>query len=69
VRNNLVIQNGRDCVGIRHSQDLGGLDGLSGNPGTDYNAFFDTAGACMFFDRLPAALSTTAARWRSGVPR
>lgn len=70
VRNNLVIQNGRDCVGIRYSQDLGGLNGLSGNPGTDYNAFFDTAGACMFFDRRPGSTiddGGTLAQWRAAL--
>jgi len=70
VRNNLVIQNGRDCVGIRYSQDLGGLAGLSGNPGTDYNAFFNTAGACNFFDRRPGSPiddGGTLAQWRAAL--
>lgn len=70
VRNNLVIQSGRDCAGIRYSQDLGGLSGLSGNPGTDYNAFFNTAGACNFFDRRPGSSigdGGTLAQWRAGL--
>lgn len=70
VRNNLVIQNNRDCIGIRYSQDLGGLSGLSGNPGTDYNLFFDTAGACTFFDRRPGSAiedGGTLAQWRAAL--
>lgn len=55
VRNNLVIQNARACVAVRHSQDLGGLSGLVGNPGTDYNAFHDSAGACTYIDARPGS--------------
>ena len=39
IRNNLVIQQGGTCVRVRWSSELGGLSGLSGNPGTDYNGF------------------------------
>jgi hypothetical protein len=70
VRNNLVIQNGRDCMGIRYSQDLGGLSGLTGNPGTNHNAFFNTAGACNFFDRRPGSPlddGGTLAQWRAAL--
>lgn len=70
VRNNLVIQNGGNCVGIRHSQELGGLDGLSGSPGSDYNAFFDAAGACVFVDQRPGSpieSGGTLAQWRAAL--
>lgn len=70
VRNNLVIQSGGDCVGIRHSQELGGLDGLSGSPGSDYNAFFDTTGACVFVDQRPGSPldnGGTLAQWRTAL--
>lgn len=70
VRNNLVIQNGRDCLGIRYSAELGGLSGLSGSPGTNHNAFFNTAGACNFFDRRPGSPlddGGTLAQWRSAL--
>lgn len=67
VRNNLVIQNARPCVAVRYSQDLGGLSGLVGNPGTDYNAFHDSAGACTYIDARPGSPldeGGTLAQWR-----
>lgn len=67
VRNNLVIQNARPCVAVRYSQDLGGLSGLIGNPGTDYNAFHDSAGACTYIDARPGSPldeGGTLAQWR-----
>lgn len=70
VRNNLVIQNARPCVAVRYSQELGGLSGLSGNPGTDYNAFYDTSGACDFADARPGSPlggGGTLAQWRSAL--
>lgn len=70
VRNNLIVQNGRDCVAIRHSQDLGGLNGLSGNPGTNYNAFHDSTGACNFVDQRPGSPLNdggTLAQWRAAL--
>lgn len=70
VRNNLVIQSGRPCIAVRYSQDLGGLSGLSGNPGTDYNAFRNTAGSCNFIDARPGSPLTgggTLAQWRTAM--
>lgn len=70
VRNNLVIQNGHPCIAVRHSQDLGGLSGLSGNPGTDYNAFHDTTGTCQFIDARPGSPLNgggTLPQWRSAL--
>jgi parallel beta-helix repeat protein len=70
VRNNLVIQNARPCIAVRYSEELGGLSGLSGNPGTDYNAFHDTSGACEFSDARPGSTlgnNATLAQWRSAL--
>lgn len=55
--NNLVIQDGRDCVGIRWANeiDAGGLHGLVGPTGMDYNAFHNRAGTCRFFDSRPGS--------------
>ncbi|GMV29332.1 MAG: hypothetical protein AMXMBFR59_14570 [Rhodanobacteraceae bacterium] len=67
VRNNLVIQNARPCVAVRYSQDLGGLSGLVGSPGTDYNAFHDITGACTYIDARPGSPldeGGTLAQWR-----
>lgn len=55
--NNLVLQSGGDCVGIRWLDEIepGGLYGLSGSPGSDYNRFHDSTGACNFFDTRPGS--------------
>jgi Right handed beta helix region len=55
IRNNLIIQNGGDCLRVRWANELGGLSGLSGNPGTDYNWFHNTAGECNFADNRPGS--------------
>ena len=55
IRNNLVVQDGRPCVAVRYSDELGGLSGLDAAPGTDYNAFHDSQGACVFIDRRPGS--------------
>src|SRR5690606_19025527 len=50
------------------SDELGGLSGLDGSPGSDHNAFDDTQGACEFIDRRPGSpLSSggTLAQWRA----
>jgi hypothetical protein len=52
IRNNLVVQNGGRCVAIRYANELGGLSGLTGNTGTDYNAFPAT---CTFIDSRPGS--------------
>lgn len=70
VRNNLVIQNARPCIAVRYSEELGGLSGLSGNPGTDYNAFHDMSGACEFSDARPGSPlgnNGTLAQWRNAL--
>jgi Right handed beta helix region len=55
IRNNLIIQNGGDCMRVRWANELGGLSGLSGDPGTDYNWFHNTAGECNFADNRPGS--------------
>lgn len=67
IRNNLIVQHGRPCLAIRWSADLGGLSGLAGAPGTDYNAYSDTTGACRFVDARPGSPlgdGGTLAQWR-----
>jgi hypothetical protein len=68
IRNNLVVQDGRPCIAIRWSDELGGLSGLDGSPGTDQNAFHDDAGTCDFIDRRPGSPiepGGTLAQWRA----
>lgn len=68
IRNNLVIQNGGDCVRIRHSEELGGLSGLSGSANSDFNAFHDTTGECQFVDARPGSVIADAgnfSQWRA----
>lgn len=68
IRNNLVIQNGGDCVRIRYSGELGGLSGLSGSANSDFNAFHDTTGSCQFVDSRPGSAIAEAgffSRWRA----
>lgn len=70
LRNNLVVQNGGRCVAIRYSDELGGLSGLAGNPGSDYNGFRDNAGTCEFADARPGSPiddGGTLAQWRAAV--
>lgn len=66
--NNLIIQNGGDCVRVRWANELGGLSGLQGSPGTDYNWFYNNQAACNFADNRPGSpLSDggTFAQWKS----
>ncbi|WP_170113213.1 right-handed parallel beta-helix repeat-containing protein [Ahniella affigens] len=70
IRNNLIIQDGGDCVAIRFANELGGLSGLDGHPGTDYNWFHDNDGACQFVDRRPgSSLSAggSLSQWRAAL--
>lgn len=71
--NNLVLQgsaggSGGDCLRIRFANELGGLSGLSGMPGSDYT-LYSRPGGCRFFDQRPdSALDPdaggTLALWR-----
>lgn len=56
--NNLVLQDGGDCIGIRWANeiDADGVSALQGDPGTDYNLFFDSTGTCNFFDTRPGSV-------------
>lgn len=68
VLNNLVIQNAGKCMDIRYSNELGGLSGLSGATGSDYNAFRAANGNCRFTDQRPGSpvgSNGTLAQWRS----
>ncbi|HOX71940.1 MAG TPA: right-handed parallel beta-helix repeat-containing protein [Dokdonella sp.] len=68
IRNNLIVQDGRPCIAIRYSDELGGLSGLDGSPGTDYNAFNNEQGACAFSDSRPGSPLDNGgnlAQWRS----
>ena len=57
ILNNLVLQDGGDCFGIRWANeiDANGVYALQGDPGSDHNLFFDSAGACNFFDTRPGS--------------
>jgi hypothetical protein len=72
IRNNLVIQSGGYCGGIRWANEItaAGVYALQGSPGTDYNWYHDTTGECRFFDNRPgSALADggTLAQWRSSL--
>lgn len=56
IRNNLVLQDGGACAGVRWADeiDANGVYGLVGDPGTDSNRYHDSTGACRFFDTRPA---------------
>ncbi len=65
--NNLVIQANGDCLRVRWSSELGGLSGLAGASGSDYNGFHATAG-CRFADNRPGsplAGGGSLAQWRA----
>ena len=66
LRNNLVIQDGGRCIDIRYSSELGGLSGLSGSPGSDYNGF---QAGCRFRDGRPGSnlANGTLAQWRAAT--
>ncbi len=55
IRNNLIIQNGGDCMRVRWANELGGLSGLSGNPGSNFNWFHNTTDECNFADNRPGS--------------
>ncbi len=65
--NNLVRMQGGTCIEIRQSGELGGLQGLDGSPGSNWNGFEDAG--CRFVDNragtgfLPAAAGSLA-QWR-----
>lgn len=70
VVNNLVIQGNERCVDIRYSNELGGLHGLQGHPGSNHNAFHSRSGSCQFRDQRPGsplASGGNLARWRSAL--
>src|SRR5690606_27656004 len=64
--NNLVIQSNNRCMEIRYSSELGGLAGLSGSPGRNWNGF---ATGCVFRDSRPGSgfSQGSLAQWRSAL--
>ena len=64
--NNLVIQNNNRCVEIRYSDELGGLSGLSGSPGTDWNGY---GNGCVFRDGRPGGSfrQGNLSQWRNAL--
>lgn len=67
LRHNLVLQDGRPCLAIRWSRELGGLAGLEGAPGSDHNIFHDRSGSCGFSDSRPGSrilVPASLTRWQ-----
>ena len=69
--NNLVVQEGGNCVEIRWSPELGGLSALAGTPRMDYNGYPRGARPCWFVDQRPDAPLplpvTSFERWRGAM--
>lgn len=70
LRNNLVVQDGGDCLRVRWANeiDAAGLYGLEGSPGSDYNWFYNERGACLFADNRPGSPlgdGGTLSQWQS----
>ncbi|MBJ6982873.1 right-handed parallel beta-helix repeat-containing protein [Luteimonas sp. MC1572] len=63
LRNNLVRGSGGRCFEIRHSDELGGLSGLTGWPHSDHNGY---APDCLLRDARPGsiALPLSLPAWR-----
>jgi hypothetical protein len=57
LRNNVVMQNGGDCLAIRYvdEDDLGPLSALTGSPETDSNTYYSSTGPCNFVDQRPGS--------------
>ena len=69
LQNNIVRQSHDRCLSIRFANELGGLSGLSGAPGSDYNFYSRSSGGCLFRDARPGASlsSGTLTQWRAAV--
>ena len=69
LRNNLVQQQGGDCIRIRYSDELGGLSGLAGAVDSDFNVFHAASGACVFADARPGSTlaGSGLAAWRTAM--
>jgi parallel beta-helix repeat protein len=67
--NNIVKQSHARCLSIRWANELGGLSGLSGSPGSNFNFYARTAGSCTFADARPGAplASGGLSQWRSAL--
>lgn len=69
LQNNIVRQAHDRCLSIRFANELGGLSGLSGAPGSDYNFYSRNSGACLFRDARPGASLSNGnlTQWRAAV--
>lgn len=72
IRNNLVIQNGGECVAIRWANEISaaGVSALSGPTGMDHNWFHNEAGPCRFSDNRPGsalAEGGSFAQWQAAL--
>ena len=70
ILNNIVRTDGKDCVAIRYANELGGLSGLSGAPGMNFQGFQNSLGSCRFLDGRPGSSLNdggTLAQWRSAT--
>ncbi len=70
ILNNIVRTDGKDCVAIRFANELGGLSGLSGAPGMNFQGFQNSTGSCRFVDGRPGSSLNdggTLAQWRSAT--
>ncbi len=67
--NNIVKQSHARCLSIRWANELGGLSGLNGPPGSNFNFYARTAGNCVFADARPGAplASGGLSQWRSAL--
>ncbi len=71
VQGNVIVQPAAattPCLGIRYSEDLGGLSGLSGPANIDYNVYFRAGSPCTFDDGRPTSLleGGDLAAWQAG---
>jgi len=55
IHNNLIVQDDGACLEIRWSPELGGVSGLEGNPGLDWNGYSDRGRPCRFVDHRPGS--------------
>jgi parallel beta-helix repeat protein len=67
LQNNIVRQSHDRCLSIRFANELGGLSGLLGSPGSNYNYYARSTGSCQFRDARPGAplAQGTLAQWRA----
>src|SRR5690606_28827044 len=71
VANNLVVQEGGNCVEIRWSPELGGIRALASAPRMDHNGYPRGVRPCRFLDLRPESPLplpvTSFERWRDAM--